>query len=690
MSISAMFDNLLVANRGEIACRIIATARRMGIRTIAVYSDADSASAHVEAADEAVRIGSSAPSHSYLNIDAILRAAEKTGAAAVHPGYGFLSENTAFAAAIRGAGMIFVGPPVGAIRTLGDKSKARSLAVKTKIPVIPGYHGAGQTLDRFLTEAAAIGYPVLVKAAFGGGGRGMRIVETDQDLGAALDSAAGEARTAFGDGRLIVEKYVPNPRHIEVQIFSDRSGACVHMGTRDCSVQRRYQKLIEEAPAPNLAPTLEKKMTRAAIVIAGASKYEGAGTVEFIVDRDENFYFMEMNTRLQVEHPVTECVTGEDLVEWQLRVAAGEKLPKSQRQITFVGHAVEARICAENPAEDFLPSAGRLIHFDLPGSDYRIDTGFRSGDAVSVYYDSLVAKLIATGPTRKAAVADLRRGLDEVRIAGPATNIVFLRRIAEGLGFAAGRYDTGLVARGQSRLTGALQLPTKTVLAAAATAVWIVRSQAATSSGAPAGPWSDRGGWRLGGVQPTSVSFGYGQTHQHALTASADIVELSDSKWRVVLADEPSPMNVVMESRPKPSKLGNADRMIEVAHRLIFKSAGRQVEFHHVKDADTHFLFHVGDPVPFVFGSGVPDVVGPGATAQIPVGLLTAPMPGRIARVAVRVGDPITAGDLLMVLEAMKMEHAIVAPVGGVVDEIFFEAGASVARGAELLRVGQV
>ncbi|MCZ6604490.1 MAG: ATP-grasp domain-containing protein [Alphaproteobacteria bacterium] len=600
----------------------------------------------------------------YLDIEAVVDAGLGAGAAAVHPGYGFLAENADFAERVVGAGMVFVGPSPQVLRCMGDKAQAKELATKAGVPVVPGHSGArrqgfavGPTGARGAARAAEkIGYPVLVKAAAGGGGRGMRIAAAPGGLVQAMESAAREAQAAFGDGRLILEKYIANPRHIEVQVFADGTGRTIHMGTRDCSVQRRYQKIVEEAPAPNLDPKLEAQMTKAATRLAKAVGYEGAGTVEFIVDREDRFAFLEMNTRLQVEHPVTEAVTGEDLVAWQLLIAAGRKLPKGQKEIAITGHAIEARLCAEDPARDFMPSAGRLHHLELPSDSVRVDTGYRAGDTVPVHFDNLIAKIIAHAPDRKAALGRLRHALGSVRVVGPATNAGFLVRVAKGIGFAAGRYDTGLVARGLDRLT-APTAPGARVLAAAAVAAALDRMKHRPAGWAS--PWHDEGGWRLFGVQERRVEL----EHSGARFEVA-LVRRADGTWTAT---------------PK----GGEKLPVRPAADGTLVVGGRPVRLARIATAAGLHFFASGDPV-----ACVPvDPLARGETDAQDSGALTAPMPARIAHVAVAVGDRVAAGDLLMVLEAMKMEHSVLAPAAGRITGLAYARGDQVARGAELVRM---
>ncbi|MEY2895916.1 MAG: hypothetical protein RL669_185, partial [Pseudomonadota bacterium] len=503
-----MFKKILIANRGEIACRVIATCRRLGVATVAVYSDADAGARHVALADEAVRVGPAPARESYLRGDVILAAARATGAQAIHPGYGFLSENEDFAAACEAAGVVFIGPPATAIRAMGSKSEAKALMEAAGVPLVPGYHGADQDPALLAREAALIGYPVLIKASSGGGGKGMRVVPSAAEFAAALASCQREAAASFGDARVLVERYLQRPRHIEIQVFADRHGGCVYLGERDCSVQRRHQKVLEEAPAPGMTPERRAAMGEAAVAAARAVGYVGAGTVEFIAESDGRFYFMEMNTRLQVEHPVTEMITGTDLVEWQLRVASGGPLPLPQDAIKLDGHAIEARIYAENPERGFLPATGTLEHFAQPShvafarnadgeafhapAPVRIDSGVRPGDAISPYYDPMIAKLICWGEDREQALTRMRAALAELHIVGLANNVDFLERLVANPAFAAADLDTGLIERERSRLFAA-----EPELGDEALAFACARVLADESAAAGAEPWSARNGWRL-------------------------------------------------------------------------------------------------------------------------------------------------------------------------------------------------
>jgi 3-methylcrotonyl-CoA carboxylase alpha subunit len=620
-----MFAKLLIANRGEIACRIARTARRMGVRTVAVYSDADANAAHVAACDEAVHIGGPRPQESYLRGEVILEAARRTGAQAIHPGYGFLSENAAFAKACANAGIVFVGPSPEAISAMGSKSAAKALMEKAGVPLTPGYHGDRQELDYLLTEAAKIGFPVLIKAVAGGGGKGMRRVDAAEDFAVALASCQREAAASFKDARVLVEKYLTVARHIEVQVFGDGHGQMLYLFERDCSVQRRHQKVIEEAPAPGMTPERRRLMGEAAVAAARAVNYAGAGTVEFIAAPDEKFYFMEMNTRLQVEHPVTEMITGLDLVEWQLLVASGSRLPLQQSELTLNGHAIEARVYAEDPTREFLPSIGRLEHLITPAptADVRIDTGVRQGDEITPYYDPMIAKLIVHGPNRAVAIERMRTALAQYQIVGMTTNVEFLGRLMTAPSFVRADLDTALIERERAHLLPTPQEP--------ATEDWL-RAARATLPRAriDASPWSDLGGWRLG-------------------TRSSRSVTLRTGEWQKTV-------------------------------RVDFDAAEAACEGA-VRAKDTLHLFRDGQHLTF----RVVDPYLPPDTAADHLGGLTAPMPGRILAVLVKPGDIVARGAPLIVMEAMKMEHTVTAPAVGVIEKMLCAVGEQVKEGAELL-----
>ncbi|HET7811925.1 MAG TPA: acetyl-CoA carboxylase biotin carboxylase subunit [Steroidobacteraceae bacterium] len=624
-----MFSKLLIANRGEIACRIARTARRLGIRTVAVYSDADAKAAHVAACDEAVRIGGALPRDSYLRGDVILEAARRTGAQAIHPGYGFLSENAEFARACAAAGMVFVGPTPAAIEAMGSKSAAKALMEKAGVPLTPGYHGDRQEPEYLLEQARRTGFPVLIKAVAGGGGKGMRRVDAAEHFIEALAGCRREAQAAFGDDRVLVEKYLSPARHVEVQVFGDTQGGCVYLFERDCSVQRRHQKVIEEAPAPGMTPERRQRMGEAAVAAARAVEYTGAGTVEFIVGADGAFYFMEMNTRLQVEHPVTEMITGLDLVDWQLRVAAGEPLPLAQSQLAVHGHAIEARVYAEDPAREFLPSIGTLEHLATPetSADLRIDTGVRQGDEITPYYDPMIAKLIVHGATRAQAVAKLRAALADFHVAGVRTNVEFLHRLTSAPSFVEARLDTGLIERERAHLLPPAAPPPD--------AAWALAARAVLPAGdASRSPWDARDGWRLGGRATRNV-------------------RLRSATWERNLALD-------FGDATTPRDQGGAVATRDAVH--VFHDGA-------------HHAFTVVDPY-------LP--TSEGADAH---GGLTAPMPGRILSVLVTAGERVARGAPLMIMEAMKMEHTVKAPADGVVEKLMCGEGDQVREGAELLKL---
>jgi 3-methylcrotonyl-CoA carboxylase alpha subunit len=659
-----VFHKLLIANRGEIACRIIRTARRLGIGTVAVYSTVDADARHVEMADEAYCIGPPPARESYLAIPNILEAARKSRADSVHPGYGFLAENADFAAACEAAGITFIGPPSAAIRAMGEKAQAKALMEKAGIPLVPGYHGADQGDKRLAEEARRLGYPVLIKASAGGGGRGTRVVEAAPGFASAVSAARREALSSFGDGRVILEKYLPQPRHIEVQIFADRGGNTIHLFERECSIQRRYQKILEEAPAPGLEGERRRAMAEAAIAAARAVGYVGAGTVEFIVD-STGFYFIEMNTRLQVEHPITEMITGLDLVEWQLRVAAGEKLPRDQAGVRCDGHAIEARLYAEDPARDFLPATGTLLRLNLPvpERELRIETGVRQDDTVTVHYDPLLAKLVAWGENRAAALRRLIAALGETRVLGVATNRDFLLRVLAHPDFAAGAIDTGFIPRHRASLLPPPVEAPVAVLAAAALALVgeeeEAAAQAARRSGDPYSPWQKRDGWRSDGTAAQIIrlrDFGKERTVRIALCAQGFRLEIDGRS---------------VEARMRSAARG------ELAIELDGVS-------------QTASVMRQGDDITIVLGPETYRLVflnalTPAAETEAATGRLTAPMPGKILAVLAASGAAVKRGEVLMVLEAMKMEHAIAAPADGIVDAVHYAAGDLVEEGALLL-----
>ena len=673
-----MFKKILIANRGEIACRVAATARRMGLKTVAVYSDADAGAKHVQACDEAVHVGGSAPKDSYLRWERILQAAKDTGAEAVHPGYGFLSENEDFAKACAAAGLVFIGPPASAILAMGLKAESKRLMEAAGVPLVPGYHGADQDPALLQREADRIGYPALIKASAGGGGKGMRVVEKSEDFAAALASCKREAINSFGSDAVLIEKYVQRPRHIEIQVFGDTQGNCVYLFERDCSVQRRHQKVLEEAPAPGMSDALRAQMGAAAVAAAKAVNYVGAGTVEFIVEQTAydqpdsmKFFFMEMNTRLQVEHPVTEAITGLDLVEWQLRVANGEPLPLRQDQLRIQGHAIEARICAENPDNHFLPATGTLQVYRKPqassferanmsdtGVAVRIDDGVREGDTISPFYDSMVAKLIVHGDTREQALARLDTALAQTHIVGLNTNVQFLRHVVRSPAFAKAQLDTALIQR-----EAAVLFKQDPVGLAAAAAAVIAATLYAEADVKGNDPFSRRDGWQSHGTTRRRFELEYDGQPVRAVLTYGDVLRLQVGEG--------------LEGR-------------EAAMQFTPQGDGLWVQFNGVR---THSTVHAQGEVRHVFtpqGATRITVLDPlahaGEAAQ-EGGRLTAPMPGKVVSFAVKAGDKVKAGQALAVMEAMKMEHTISAPQDGTVAELLYAPGDQVADGAELLKL---
>ena len=658
------FRTLLIANRGEIACRIGRTAQRLGVETIAVFSDADANALHVRTADRALRIGPAPARDSYLNIPAIIAAAQSAGAEAIHPGYGFLSENPNFAEACAAAGVIFVGPPASAMRAMGSKSAAKTLMERSGVPLLPGYHGDSQD-GRFLAaQAERVGFPVVIKAVSGGGGRGMRVVADAAGFDAALREARQEAASAFGDDRVLIERYLQRPRHIELQVFADTHDNAVHLFERDCSVQRRHQKVIEEAPAPGIDPRRRAAMGQAAVAAARAVGYVGAGTVEFVADSD-SFYFLEMNTRLQVEHPVTEMVTGFDLVEWQLRVAAGEPLPATQDAIHLSGHAFEARIYAEDPARDFAPSTGRLVSFHLPGASetLRVDAGFAAGDTVATHYDAMLAKLIVRGATRDAALATLQRALAECDVAGVASNLDLLHRITTHAAFAAGGVDTGFIARNADTLLAAQGEPPHEVLAAAALAVLsdeaAAASRHAASSADPFSPWHARDQWWLN-MQPQRVLELHAGEAVHPVVAQRD-----DTAWALTIGGR--------RLRADASRRADGALSLTLDGARCAIRVTRDGEVLSVRHAGTTFRFTLPDPMAH---ADAEDEAG---------GRLTAPLPGQVTQVLAEPGAAVTRGQVLVVLEAMKTVFRLTAPADGMVDRVACRVGESVQEGQLLV-----
>ena len=661
-----MFDTILIANRGEIACRIIATCRRMGVLTVAVYSDADARSRHVRLADVAVRIGPAPSRESYLCIDRILDAARQTGAQAIHPGYGFLSENDAFAEACATAGIVFIGPPPEAIRAMGSKAAAKKLMREAGVPLTPGYEGVNQDAKFLTTEADAIGYPVMIKANAGGGGKGMRRVDAAADFAAALAACKREAAAAFGDDSVLLEKFVVRPRHVEVQVFGDTHGNMLSLFERDCSVQRRHQKVIEEAPAPNLSKEIREALGEAGRNAARAVGYVGAGTVEFLLDRDGGFHFMEMNTRLQVEHPVTEFITGLDLVEWQLRVAAGEALPISQEELTMRGHAIEARIYAEDPAHDFLPSIGKLVHLHAPQSSahVRIDTGVEQGDTITPFYDPMIAKLIVWDETRELAVRRMERALGEFEIVGVANNVGFLRRIITSKSFTTADLDTGLIEREHAWVASEEAEAPEVVFTLAALGVMAWERERAAQRVAVLSPWARTDGWRLNAYSTRTLVFSHGdQAHNVP-------VQYAGAALRVLRGQSAIDVAAV-------EKAG--------AH-LRATIGGEQVSASVVEQAGKWHVFYEGRH----WVLGYEDPLAVNAEHHGAEGSLRAPMPGRVIALIAKPGERVEKGAPLMVLEAMKMECTIHAPVNGAVGSFHFAPGDQVSEGAELLQFDRV
>ncbi len=665
-----MFSKILIANRGEIACRVAATARRMSIRTVAVYSDVDRHAKHVAACDEAIHIGGNAPKDSYLRWDRIIEAARSSGAEAIHPGYGFLSENEEFAQACADAGLVFIGPPASAIKAMGLKAESKRLMALAGVPLIPGYHGAAQDAALLQREADGIGYPVLIKASAGGGGKGMRVVENAADFAAALASCQREASSSFGNNAVLIERYVQRPRHIEIQVFGDCLGNYVYLFERDCSVQRRHQKVLEEAPAPGLSAAMRSQMGEAAVAAARSVAYVGAGTVEFIVEQRDggamSFYFMEMNTRLQVEHPVTEAITGQDLVEWQLRVACGEPLPLQQHELRMQGHAIEARICAENPDNNFLPATGTLhiyrrpkhvaFQTSSPLALPRIDDAVRQGDAISPFYDSMIGKLIVHGETRQQALALLDQALAQLHIAGLATNVQFLRAVLRSRSFAEADLDTGLIQREQASLFNQERVGVSMAVAGAVAKSLLDEKKLETAD-----PFSRRDGWRVHGDALRRFEFEF-----HGEKVPADLSYRHGGGLTLAVAG--------------------------AAGALEFQATGAAIDVSFLGQRHVMHVDRLGEQVHLFCQRGATqirevDLLAHAGEVHADAGRLTAPMPGKIVSFSVKVGDRVNRGQALAVLEAMKMEHTIAAPSDGRVAELMFAAGDQVSEGAELLKL---
>ncbi|GED44456.1 biotin carboxylase subunit of acetyl-CoA carboxylase [Vreelandella aquamarina] len=670
------FDTLLVANRGEIACRVMRTARRMGLKTVAVYSDADATARHVREADEAVRLGPAAARESYLSVDAVIEAAQRTGTGAIHPGYGFLSENGTFVKALEQAGITFVGPPASAIAAMGDKSAAKARMANAGVPLVPGYHGDDQGDALLRSEADKIGYPVMLKASAGGGGKGMRVVESGEGFQAALDGCRRESKAAFGDDRMLIEKYLVQPRHVEVQVFCDRYGNGVYLFERDCSVQRRHQKVIEEAPAPGMTPELRAAMGDAAVRAAQEIGYVDAGTVEFLLDsspgQDGAFYFMEMNTRLQVEHPVTEMITGQDLVEWQLRVAMGEPLPCRQDELTITGHSFEARIYAEDPEQDFLPATGLLTRFalDLEGAglgadQVRLDSGVESGDTVSMHYDPMLAKLIVHGVDRDAALATLNRALAALDVQGVVTNRAFLQRLANHPGFKNVELDTRFIERNEATLFAPRQFSTEDYASAALIGLHQLAQECESDS-----PWGRHDGFRLNAPHTIRIALCDPASAQAADNDSAVVVvegkrATLDTQWQLTIG------NSTLTASLQPLE-GDAVAVTLNGHRRRLQA---------YKDGHVVVMAEPSGEIR-LFWRRIDAIDHGHHEAE---STLTAPMNGTVVALLVEPGAQVEKGMPLMVMEAMKMEHTMTAPADGSVETFHFQAGDTVGQGDVLL-----
>jgi 3-methylcrotonyl-CoA carboxylase alpha subunit len=667
-----MFAKILIANRGEIACRVIKTARRLGIRTVAVFSDADRTARHVAMADEAVHIGGSPPRESYLVADKIIEAARRTGAEAIHPGYGFLSENAGFAEACAKAGIVFIGPPPAAIRAMGSKSEAKKIMEKAGVPLVPGYHGDDQSPDLLVREAVRIGFPVLIKASAGGGGKGMRVVESPEKFADALAGAKREAKASFADDHVLIEKYLTRPRHIEIQVFADSHGDCLHLFERDCSIQRRHQKVIEEAPAPDMDPARRQAMGEAAVAAARAIGYQGAGTVEFIADQDGTFYFMEMNTRLQVEHPVTEAITGQDLVEWQLVVAAGGKMPLRQEQLRIDGHAVEVRLYAEDPARNFLPSTGTLVHLRLPeeGPHVRVDTGVREGDTVTPFYDPMIAKVIVHDRDRTSALRRMAVLMRQTEVVGVTTNAPLLAALCAHPAFVGGEIDTGFIERHRDELFAKAAAADDRALAIATLArvlEWQEAAEAAArASGDPFSPWNGQSAFRL-------LDEGHDEVRWRDGEREVAVIVRHRRDGSLLLA---LPAGTV-EARVRRGDDGR------LAIRLGADTFTAAVVRRQTADGIDYTLFADGmnrrlrlvDPLD----------VTQYETAGAAEDKVRSPLPGKIIDLRVKAGDKVSKGQPLLVLEAMKMEHTLAAPADGTVKSVRYAVGEQVAEGAELV-----
>ena len=662
-----MFNKILIANRGEIACRIIRSAKKMGIKTVAVYSEADASARHVSLADEAIEIGPAPARQSYLVVDAILDAAQRSGAEAIHPGYGFLSENAEFAERCEQNKLAFIGPPASAIEAMGSKNRAKQIMQDARVPLVPGYHGEDQSPAVLREEANKIGYPVLIKASAGGGGKGMRIVEKDTEFEEGLAAAKREAISSFADDKVLVEKYLRKPRHIEIQVFCDKLGNAVHLFERDCSIQRRYQKVLEEAPAPDMQTERREEMGEAAIAAARAIDYVGAGTVEFIVDEDGSFYFMEMNTRLQVEHPVTELITGQDLVEWQLQVAFGKALPCAQDQLAINGHALEARIYAEDPDRDFLPATGLLSHLRFPkdSQHVRVDTGVRQGDSVSMHYDPMIAKLIVWDKDRNSCLRRMSRALDETQVVGVTTNIDFLSSLVSHPAFRAAQVNTAFIEEHHEQLFLDSEAVNTNILALATFYILLKRShqvkEDAQQSSDRFSPWYSSNAWQ------------------------ANLESIED----IYFAEDETEHLVRVHYQRQGLNLEIGDTTIAVSGTLNGKGElsahldGTRTHVTIVEDNDKLSILHSD----YQYSLKPIDKTNQGALEESAPGSLLSPMPGKVIEVLVKEGDKVTKGSALLILEAMKMEHTICAPLDGTVKCIHYNAGDMLDEGVELLIV---
>ncbi|WP_428658450.1 acetyl/propionyl/methylcrotonyl-CoA carboxylase subunit alpha [Reyranella sp.] len=667
-----MFAKILIANRGEIACRVIKTARRLGIKTVAVFSDADRGARHVAMADEAVHIGGSQARDSYLVVDKILDAARRTGAQAIHPGYGFLSENAGFAEACAQAGIVFIGPPPAAIRAMGSKSEAKKIMEKAAVPLVPGYHGDDQSPELLAKEAECIGFPVLIKASAGGGGKGMRVVEAAAKFADALAGAKREAKASFADDHVLVEKYLTRPRHIEIQVFADTHGNCLYLFERDCSIQRRHQKVIEEAPAPNMDPARRRQMGEAAVAAAKAIGYVGAGTVEFIANQDGSFYFMEMNTRLQVEHPVTEMITGQDLVEWQLVVAAGGRMPLTQDALRIDGHAVEVRLYAEDPARNFLPSTGTLVHLRLPqeNAHVRVDTGVREGDTVTPFYDPMIAKVIVHDRDRTSALRRMAALMDETEVVGVTTNAQLLKALCSHPAFVGGEVDTGFIERYRGDLFAKLAEADDRAFAVATLARLVEWREAApppTASGDPWSPWSAQTGFRF-------LEEGHDEVRWKDGEREVAVIARRHRDGGIALQLPGGTLEAWVQRAEEGRlaiRLGD-DTFTAAVVRRTANDGG--IDYTLFADGRSRRLRLV-DPL---------DVTQYEALAADETAVRS-PLPGKIIDLRVKAGDTVSKGQPLLVLEAMKMEHTLAAPADGTVKSVRYAVGEQVPEGAELV-----